>query len=538
MPSAAIAAASSTTQSSVLRMLRAPPGSGYSDCGARSRTRATSCPGTYPTASGEEVLVARAQQRGGARAVLGGDMPLESAHHDRRLARVLVAHEVGGGRRLVGDGDPRRAQLAPRAVAPAAPVLERPQAGDPDRDLGLAVAPRPAERVGDHDGGARGQRGPERAGARVGVAGEEDERVGRRRVRGVDAGVRADEAVARAGDDDAAFGADDVAGLVEHDLDVAGTLVEPLREHLRARRRSYVGERDDRALGLRDDLVGHDENVGRLELLARRGGEQRREIVAGPYLRETLERPRLEAAHRRPRRISSPRVWAAPPVRASSAARRAARSSSVSTSRASDGGSAIRHSAPASRASCSWRLRLPSPKLGPIASGGQRTSAFVPVPWRSGTIVTRASLCGWASSRSSTSVGSSAGQSPGTSSARRAPCSIAQRTPARAAGLWPVSSGSRIVCALCARASASAVCSRVTTTTASTRLDRRRAVSTSMSIASASARRLPGRSTSPSRSLASSKRLTGRTAIVLTATDPPRSPASPRQRAGGRRRRP
>ena len=26
------------------------------------------------------------------------------------------------------------------------------------------------------------------------------------------------------------------------------------------------------------------------------------------------------------------------------------------------------------------RARLPIPKLGPIASGGQRTSAFVPVP--------------------------------------------------------------------------------------------------------------------------------------------------------------
>src|SRR3954447_11119413 len=87
----------------------------------------TSVPARPPSA--EQVLGARTQEGGGAGTVVGGDVALEPAHDDRRLARVLVAHEVGGGRGLVGDGDPRGAQLTPRAVAPASPVLERPQPG-------------------------------------------------------------------------------------------------------------------------------------------------------------------------------------------------------------------------------------------------------------------------------------------------------------------------------------------------------------------------------------------------------------------------
>jgi hypothetical protein len=52
------------------------------------------------------------------------------------------------------------------------------------------------------------------------------------------------------------------------------------------------------------------------------------------------------------------------------------------------GTSSIRTGTPASSASATWRVRLSGPKLGSIASGGQSTSALVPVPWRSGTIET------------------------------------------------------------------------------------------------------------------------------------------------------
>ena len=61
-------------------------------------------------------------------------------------------------------------------------------------------------------------------------------------------------------------------------------------------------------------------------------------------------------------------------------------------------------------------------------------SAFVPVPWRSGTIDDRG-LGGHAASERVELLGSSAGQSPGTSSTRSAPCSTRPATPSAAAAL-------------------------------------------------------------------------------------------------------
>ena len=78
-----------------------------------------------------------------------------------------------------------------------------------------------------------------------------------------------------------------------------------------------------------------------------------------------------------------------------------------------------RHVAPAVAAPSSCRARLPGPKEGPITSGGVRTSALVPSPWRSGTITTEGPRRPCAR-RSARSVGSSAGQSPGTSRTRSA----------------------------------------------------------------------------------------------------------------------
>jgi hypothetical protein len=84
---------------------------------------------------------------------------LEPAHHHRGLAcRLACAGEVGGRRGLVGDGDPGGAELAAVAVEIAAEVLQRREAGDPDRDIALAVAPGAAEGVGDDDGGSARQR--------------------------------------------------------------------------------------------------------------------------------------------------------------------------------------------------------------------------------------------------------------------------------------------------------------------------------------------------------------------------------------------
>src|SRR5438445_703670 len=86
-----------------------------------------------------------------ARGALAGDVALQAAHEHGGLARVLGAGEVGRRGRLVGDRDPGGLELAPARVGAAAPVLERPEAGDADRDVRLTVAPGAPERVRDHD---------------------------------------------------------------------------------------------------------------------------------------------------------------------------------------------------------------------------------------------------------------------------------------------------------------------------------------------------------------------------------------------------
>ena len=150
----------------------------------------------------------------------------------------LGADEVRGGRGLVGDRDPRGPQRAAVGVAAPAPVLERREPGQSDRDVALAVAPRAAEGVGDDDGGTPGQGGAQRPGRGVGVSrqGHDDAVPGR--VRGVDARVGAHEPVAGAADEDPVLGPDDLGRLVEHDLDLARVLAAEVRGELaRARRR-------------------------------------------------------------------------------------------------------------------------------------------------------------------------------------------------------------------------------------------------------------------------------------------------------------
>ena len=115
------------------------------------------------------------------------------------------------------------------------------------------------------------ERRPDPRGRRVGVDGEQRDDVAgvRPHVRGVDAAVRAHEPVVRLGDQHAALHADDPAGLLEDDLDLAGVaapLVGPLHGPGARRDGPQV---DDRALGLGHDLLGHDQHVAGLERGAR-----------------------------------------------------------------------------------------------------------------------------------------------------------------------------------------------------------------------------------------------------------------------------
>ena len=102
------------------------------------------------------------------------------------------------------------------------------------------------------------------AGRRVGVDRQEDERAALRRVRRVDAGGRADEAVPRLGDDERTARADDADGLAQDHLDVPRVRVRAC-ELARPRRRLDVVEPHDAALGLRDDLLREHDDVAVLE---------------------------------------------------------------------------------------------------------------------------------------------------------------------------------------------------------------------------------------------------------------------------------
>ena len=136
---------------------------------------------------------------------------------------------------------------------------------------------------------------------------------------------------------------------------------------------------------------------------------------------------------------AAPASAARPACPAASAARRAARSPGVSTSSSSDGSRPTRTVAPAAWASAACRAKEPGPKAGVSTVGGSSRSALVPEPWRSGTMTTPGAA---ETSRSSTSTGSKAGQSPGTSRTRCAPRATAVRTPRSAAADWPASTGS------------------------------------------------------------------------------------------------
>ena len=127
-----------------------------------------------------------------------------------------------------------------------------------------------------------------------------------RDVRGIDAAVGADEAVARARDDHAALHAHDGRRLAQHDLDLARIAVPALGEGDRLRARRDRAQVDDRALGLGDDLLGHDEHVaaGRCQLrfVGHRESPGRRDeagqVVARPDLGQRRQRDSEQAMHR------------------------------------------------------------------------------------------------------------------------------------------------------------------------------------------------------------------------------------------------
>ena len=223
---------------------------------------------------------------------------------DRGRNAVGLAHdELRRAGDLVGDGDLRRVQLVAGGVPLAVEVDERRDAGDAERDVGRAASPGAPERVGDDHAdlgaGELADRGRADAAAEAsGIEREQDERVRPLRVRGVDAGRRADEPVPRLGDDERRARADDLARLAQDHLEttrigVAGELARPLR-------RLDVREVDDATLDLRDRLLRDDEDVVVLEARLRaRVDDERGEIVALLELRDPAERDDAQLAGQR-----------------------------------------------------------------------------------------------------------------------------------------------------------------------------------------------------------------------------------------------
>ena len=199
---------------------------------------------------GSRAVVARRQHEVGTPADDGERAGAELALRELRRTRDLVGHRRGGHGQLVAVG-----------VHPAGVLLEDLEAGCADRDVGLALAPRPAGGVGDHDRdvatGPLADAVPERACGRVGVRRQEHD-AARLDVGVVDAGGRQGQSVAGADDARAA-----TAGQHPQRLVGQGVLAR-------------AGA--DPALRLAHDLARHRHHVAVREL--GHGEQQRDEVVA------------------------------------------------------------------------------------------------------------------------------------------------------------------------------------------------------------------------------------------------------------------
>jgi len=231
----------------------------------------------------EHVVCGRPDQCAGPRAVGLGDQVRQPADHGDRDPQRLALHQVRGGGDLVGHGGDRDLQDGAERVGFAAVVPDRDDACGADGVVGLAVAPRPAHRVGDDHAeppaGAAAHRLAQPPGGGVGVGRQQHHRA-RGRVGLIHAGR---------GQHQAMPGLRDRGGPAPgdhpHGLGLDGLLPR---------------DRGHPALGLADDLGGDHEDVAVAQ--ARGGpGDQRRQVGPGADLRQPghrLDGQRGGPAHR------------------------------------------------------------------------------------------------------------------------------------------------------------------------------------------------------------------------------------------------
>ncbi len=86
----------------------------------------------------------------------------------------------------------------------------------------------------------------------------------------------------RLGDEEGAAPADNSHAFAQDELDEAGVLLRLDGETFGLRRRRYAGQRDDASFRLRDDLLGYDNDVSRLNARAglRGASDEGGEVIA------------------------------------------------------------------------------------------------------------------------------------------------------------------------------------------------------------------------------------------------------------------
>ena len=427
------------------------PRASGSTCAARSSSSRRS--GTWPRSQPNRSCSRRTEQGAAAPGPSSGST-CRSRPRSRTAGspRVLAADEVGGRRGLVGDRDHGRVQLAAGGVGAPAPVVERREAGAADRDLapGRCRQARPNESVittAAQPSAGRAARGPRRRGrrgsstsvllaARVGLR---RRRRSRTRSRGA-CGRSAGRASARTSS----------ARLVE---DRARRAAGPCRARRRAARArapgSDVGER--RRRGPRPSRRPCARRRARRRAQAGsepRGGvaQQRAEVVAragsraGPGSASARERH----AGGRASRVEQARACAARASRQARRARRAAPRGRPACRRRARATAARRPRTRRRRLAARARVareRARARTRARSTSGGVSSSAFVPVPWRSGTITTPAPRRAAPAARRPRP-----GRAPGSRRGRAARARRRARAraamPSAAAADWPASAGS------------------------------------------------------------------------------------------------
>src|SRR5438128_2863489 len=181
-------------------------------------------------------------------------------------AAELAHHGLGGAGQLVGDGEDGGLQGPARGVGLTEIAEERRQPADTDGDVGETLAPGPSEGIGDHhsdvDAGGEAQALAELSRRTVRILGQQhhpaEVDVGL-----VDAGVGADPAVVRFGDEDAAVHAHHPPRLAQDDLDQPRISPEACRHGRGYRGGRHRLEVDDPALRLRDDLLADYQEITR-----------------------------------------------------------------------------------------------------------------------------------------------------------------------------------------------------------------------------------------------------------------------------------